>query len=81
MHAGQRFALFHQDTLHFAAAMFGAWLAGKTVYLPSDTLPATCRCCRRRSMASQETSSLPRSVAGCGTPVVDDGHALACLGG
>ncbi|NUT62308.1 AMP-binding protein [Herbaspirillum sp. C9C3] len=39
---GQRFALFHQDTLHFAAALFGTWLAGKTAYLPSDALPDTC---------------------------------------
>ncbi|MCA1324650.1 AMP-binding protein [Herbaspirillum sp. alder98] len=42
-HPGQRFALFHADTLHFAAALFGAWLAGKTVYLPGDALPDTCR--------------------------------------
>lgn len=41
-HPGQRFALFHTDTLHFAAALFGAWLAGKTVYLPGDALPDTC---------------------------------------
>ncbi|WP_058896567.1 AMP-binding protein [Herbaspirillum rubrisubalbicans] len=40
---GQRFALFHHDTLHFAAALFAAWLAGKTTYLPSDALPETCR--------------------------------------
>ncbi|MBO9538214.1 AMP-binding protein [Herbaspirillum sp.] len=40
---GQRFALFHADSLHFAATLFGAWLAGKTVYLPSDALPETCR--------------------------------------
>ncbi|MCI1003453.1 AMP-binding protein [Herbaspirillum sp. C7C8] len=39
---GQRFALFHQDTLHFAAALLGTWLAGKTAYLPSDALPDTC---------------------------------------
>ncbi|EJN09279.1 AMP-binding protein [Herbaspirillum sp. YR522] len=41
-HPGQRFALFHADTLHFAAALFGAWLAAKTVYLPGDALPDTC---------------------------------------
>ncbi len=40
---GQRFALFHHDTLHFAAALFATWLAGKTAYLPSDALPETCR--------------------------------------
>lgn len=40
---GQRMALFHHDTLHFAAALFAIWLAGKTAYLPSDALPDTCR--------------------------------------
>jgi len=40
---GERIALFHHDSLHFAAALFGIWLAGKTAYLPSDTLPETCR--------------------------------------
>lgn len=39
---GERFALFMNDSTEFAAALFGAWHAGKTVYLPSDTLPATC---------------------------------------
>jgi acyl-CoA synthetase (AMP-forming)/AMP-acid ligase II/3-hydroxymyristoyl/3-hydroxydecanoyl-(acyl carrier protein) dehydratase len=46
-HPGQRFALFHADTLHFAAALFGAWLAGKTVYLPGDALPDTCHALAR----------------------------------
>ncbi|MFJ3045523.1 AMP-binding protein [Herbaspirillum chlorophenolicum] len=40
---GTRYALFHTDTLSFAAALYGAWLAGKTIYLPSDALPETCR--------------------------------------
>lgn len=40
---GRRYALFHADTLCFAAALFGAWLAGKTIYLPADALPDTCR--------------------------------------
>lgn len=38
----QRVALYFSDSLEFAAALFGAWHAGKCVYLPSDTLPATC---------------------------------------
>ncbi|WP_050475906.1 AMP-binding protein [Herbaspirillum rhizosphaerae] len=40
---GRNFALYMQDTIAFAAALFGAWQAGKTVYLPSDTLPDTCK--------------------------------------
>src|SRR5450830_1504994 len=41
--AGRNFALYLQDTVAFAAALFGAWQAGKTIYLPSDTLPDTCK--------------------------------------
>jgi acyl-coenzyme A synthetase/AMP-(fatty) acid ligase/3-hydroxymyristoyl/3-hydroxydecanoyl-(acyl carrier protein) dehydratase len=40
---GARFALYLQDTIAFAAALFGAWQAGKTIYLPSDTLAETCK--------------------------------------
>jgi acyl-CoA synthetase (AMP-forming)/AMP-acid ligase II len=42
-HAGTRFALHHEDSIEFAAALLGAWQAGKTVLLPADTLPATTR--------------------------------------
>jgi acyl-coenzyme A synthetase/AMP-(fatty) acid ligase/3-hydroxymyristoyl/3-hydroxydecanoyl-(acyl carrier protein) dehydratase len=41
-HPGRRFALYLNDTLDFAAALLGAWQAGKIVYLPSDALPQTC---------------------------------------
>ncbi len=37
-----RVALFAEDSLEFAAALIGAWLSGKTVWLGADTLPATC---------------------------------------
>lgn len=40
--AGSRIALFHDDSLEFAAALVGAWSRGKTVWLPGDTLPASC---------------------------------------
>ncbi len=40
-HAGRRFALYFEDSLDFACAAFGAWHAGKCVYLPADVLPAT----------------------------------------
>jgi acyl-coenzyme A synthetase/AMP-(fatty) acid ligase len=39
---GADIALYFSDSIEFAAALFGAWHAGKTVYLPSDALPATC---------------------------------------
>jgi len=37
----QRFGLFHSDAWQFAAALFGAWQAGKMLILPGDTQPAT----------------------------------------
>ena len=38
---GARFGLFIEDGVEFAAALFGLWHAGKTVWLPGDALPAT----------------------------------------
>jgi acyl-CoA synthetase (AMP-forming)/AMP-acid ligase II len=35
-------ALYHEDSLEFGAALIGAWLSGKTVWLVADTLPASC---------------------------------------
>ena len=40
--SGQAFALYLNDSIEFASALFGAWAAAKTIYLPGDTLPATC---------------------------------------
>lgn len=39
--AGQQVALYFDDTLHFAAALFGAWHAGKHVVLPGDAQAVT----------------------------------------
>jgi acyl-CoA synthetase (AMP-forming)/AMP-acid ligase II len=39
--AARDIALYHDDALEFAAALVGAWLAGKTVWLVGDTLPAS----------------------------------------
>jgi len=39
-HGGQRFALYQQDSIEFAAVLFAAWHAGKTVWLSADTLPS-----------------------------------------
>lgn len=44
---GQKFALYISDSIEFAAALFGAWQAGKVVYLPADTLPGTCAALER----------------------------------
>lgn len=38
---GQNWALYFDDSLAFAAALFGAWHAGKRVFLGGDNLPAT----------------------------------------
>ena len=38
---GQRWALFHDDSAEFAAMLFGAWHAGKAVFLPGDMQAAT----------------------------------------
>ena len=40
-HAGERWALHFDDTATFAAALYGAWHAGKIVYLCADALPET----------------------------------------
>ncbi|RNF30439.1 AMP-binding protein [Massilia aurea] len=40
--AGGHVALYHDDSLEFAAALVGAWVARKTVWLVADTLPGNC---------------------------------------
>jgi len=40
-HAGKRFALYFEDTFEFAAALLGAWHAGRCVYLPAEVQPTT----------------------------------------
>ncbi|MES2048370.1 MAG: AMP-binding protein [Pseudomonadota bacterium] len=39
---GKNFALFYTDSIEFAAALLGAWYAGKTVWLSADTLALSC---------------------------------------
>jgi len=39
---GTRVALYLDDSVDFAAALLGAWQAGKTVWLTADTLDASC---------------------------------------
>ncbi|OXY81029.1 AMP-binding protein [Oceanimonas doudoroffii] len=38
---GQRWALYHQDTVEFAAMLLALWQRGSTVCLPGDNRPAT----------------------------------------
>lgn len=40
--AGRNFALYMDDSIEFGAALLGAWQAGKTIWLTSDTLAASC---------------------------------------
>ena len=40
-HAGERIALYCEDSYDFACALFGAWHAGKVPVLPGDAQPAT----------------------------------------
>lgn len=47
-HPGGRVALFFQEGLGFAAALFGAWQAGKQVWLPGDLTPASRLALRSR---------------------------------
>ncbi len=44
-------ALYVERTPEFAAALFGAWHAGKRVYLPGDALPGTLEALRRHVQA------------------------------
>lgn len=39
--AGMRWALHREDVFDFSACLYGAWHAGKTVYLCGDNLPQT----------------------------------------
>lgn len=43
---GRDWALYFDDSLAFAAALLGAWSAGKRVYLPGDDLPGTLQALR-----------------------------------
>ncbi|MCE9667102.1 AMP-binding protein [Myxococcus stipitatus] len=58
---GTRWALFLDDTFDFAAALLGAWHAGRCVYLPSDAQPATLE--RLRSEVDGFAGQLPGALA------------------
>jgi acyl-CoA synthetase (AMP-forming)/AMP-acid ligase II len=68
--ARKSFALFMEDGLEFASALFGAWQAGKTIFLPGDNLPATCVALRQAvdgffgHFAAEWSSAVPGSHDG-----------------
>ncbi|MBY0468039.1 MAG: AMP-binding protein [Burkholderiaceae bacterium] len=47
-HPGQRFALHFEDSLNFAAALFGLWQAGKQAWLPGDLTQRSRQALRSR---------------------------------
>ena len=49
--AGRDVALACDDGVEFSAALFGAWEAGATPWLPGDALPATLERLRERGLA------------------------------
>lgn len=49
--AGRDIALACDDGVEFSAALFGAWQAGATPWLPGDALPATLERLRARGLA------------------------------
>ena len=59
--AGRRWALHCEDTVEFAAALFGAWHAGKTVVVPGDAQPATLE--RLRAQVDGFLGELPGALA------------------
>ena len=72
---GEHHALHLDDALAFAAALFGGWLAGKTLWLPGDTLAATLASLDERVQG--RAGDLPQAFAiPAASPVADtDGAA------
>ena len=58
---GARWALFVEDTFEFAAALFGAWHAGKTVVVPGDMQDDTVA--RLRGVSDGFLGDLPGALA------------------
>lgn len=58
---GARWALYCEDTFEFAATLFGAWHAGKSVIVPGDAQPGTLA--RLRTDADGFLGDLPGALA------------------
>ena len=63
---GRDWALYVEDTLEFAAALYGAWHAGKRVVLCADNLPGTLQ--QVAAYVDGHAGDLPSGVSGlaCG---------------
>lgn len=59
--AGERVALYFEDSAEFAAALFGAWHAGKQAVLPADVLPDTRH--RLRTLVAAVAGDFPVDAA------------------
>ncbi len=59
--AGSRVAIFFEDSAEFAAALFGAWHAGKQAVLPADVLPDTLD--RLRALVAAVAGDFPADAA------------------
>ncbi len=71
--ANPAIALYEPDGVEFAAALIGAWYANKTVYLPGDTQPETCR-----ALQSQNTAFVGAFPAGYErVPAIDRATAMS----
>ena len=72
--SGDQQALHLEDGFEFAAALFGGWLAGKTLWLPGDTLPATLD--RLRARVHGWAGDFPGALRAGATTEGAGGHTL-----
>lgn len=82
---GANVALYLDDSVEFGAALVGAWLAAKTVWLSADTLEASCAALATRVDAflgqfpAQWTPLAPESGDHCDLPWTAPGGDFAAL--
>ncbi|OHX16355.1 AMP-binding protein [Chromobacterium sphagni] len=69
-------AIYLDDSFEFAAALFGAWHAGKTVCLPGDNLPATRAALSGRGMLLLDTLQIAEAETIAFGELSDDGCKL-----
>ncbi|WP_256643633.1 AMP-binding protein [Stenotrophomonas sp. 9(2022)] len=68
---GRDWALYFDDAIAFAAALFGAWHAGKRVFLAADNLPATLQALQ--SQVSGFAGDVPAHYLPLGPAAAADG--------
>ncbi len=76
-HGGASFALYFQDSYQFATALFGAWHAGKTVYLPGDVLPTSLA--GLRPLVDGFAGDIPGVACVGPSEVLEEAHAWQAL--